>query len=103
MIAIPPGSAGPARPTGIVFNGSTDFKVTQNGVTGASSFIFVGEAGTVSGWSPAVNRTNSVTLVDTAGALNAPWGMALAPAGFGDFSNSLLVANFGDGKIDAYN
>lgn len=209
IVAIPPGSAGPARPTGIVFNGSTDFKVTQNGVTGASPFIFVGEAGTVSGWSPAVNRTNSVTVVDTAGAavykglaiasanganfiyatdfrnsridvynatwqkvtlpggsfvdpnlpagyapfgiqaagnriyvsyvqrnaagteevkgaglgvidaydangafigriasggaLNAPWGMALAPAGFGDFSNSLLVANFGDGKINAYN
>ncbi len=209
VVAIPPGSAGAARPTGIVFNGSTDFKVTQNGVTGASPFIFVGEAGTVSGWSPAVNRTNAVTVVDTGGtavykglaiasasganriyatdfrnsridvydatwqkvdaarqrfvdpnlpagyapfgiqaagnriyvtyvqrnaagteevkgaglglidaydtsgaligrvasggALNAPWGMAIAPANFGDFSNSLLVANFGDGKINAYN
>ena len=209
VVAIPPGTAGPARPTGIVFNSSTDFKVTQNGVTGASPFIFVGESGTVSAWSPAVNRTNSVTVVDTGGAavykglaiasanganfiyatdfrngridvynatwqkvtlpgggfvdpnlpagyapfgiqaagnriyvtyvqrnaagteevkgaglgvidaydasgvlvgrvasggaLNAPWGMALAPANFGDFSNSLLVANFGDGKINAYN
>ena len=37
------------------------------------------------------------------GALNAPWGMALAPANFGDFSNAVLVANFGDGKINAYN
>jgi len=34
--------------------------------------------------------------------LNAPWGMALAPAGFGRFSNRLLVANFGDGKINAF-
>ena len=209
VVAIPPGSAGAARPTGIVFNGSTDFKLTQNGITGASPFIFVGEAGTVSGWSPAVNRTNAVTVVDTGGAavykglaianasganriyatdfrnsridvydaawqkltlpasafvdpnlpagyapfgiqaagsriyvtyvqrngagteevkgaglglidaydtsgaligrvasggvLNAPWGMAIAPANFGDFSNSLLVANFGDGKINAFN
>jgi uncharacterized protein (TIGR03118 family) len=38
----------------------------------------------------------------TQGALNAPWGMALAPAGFGKFANRLLVANFGDGKINAY-
>jgi len=36
------------------------------------------------------------------GPLNAPWGMALAPAGFGEFSNMLLVGNFGDGKINAF-
>lgn len=37
------------------------------------------------------------------GHLNAPWGMALAPADFGQFANHLLVANFGDGRINAYN
>jgi uncharacterized protein (TIGR03118 family) len=37
------------------------------------------------------------------GDLNSPWGMAQAPAGFGDFANALLVGNFGDGKIHAYN
>jgi uncharacterized protein (TIGR03118 family) len=36
------------------------------------------------------------------GVLNAPWGMALAPAGFGAFGNMLLVGNFGDGKINAF-
>ncbi len=36
------------------------------------------------------------------GALDAPWGMALAPADFGTMSNALLVGNFGDGKINAY-
>jgi uncharacterized protein (TIGR03118 family) len=34
--------------------------------------------------------------------LNAPWGMALAPASFGDLSNMLLVGNFGDGRINAF-
>lgn len=34
--------------------------------------------------------------------LNAPWGMATAPASFGSFSNDLLVANFGNGTIDAF-
>jgi uncharacterized protein (TIGR03118 family) len=37
------------------------------------------------------------------GNLNAPWGVAIAPTNFGDFSNDLLVGNFGDGTINAYN
>lgn len=208
VVAIPAGNGGAARPTGIVFNGSQDFKVTQNGITGASPFIFAGQAGTVAGWSPAVNMNAAVTVFDggasgpvymgmaiasyaganylyaadfrnnaidvfngsfakttlpgtfsdmalpadyapfgiqaigdriyvayakrapgepeelpgaglgiinvfdtngvyikrlaTGGVLNAPWGMALAPTNFGTFSGDLLVANFGDGKINAF-
>jgi uncharacterized protein (TIGR03118 family) len=34
--------------------------------------------------------------------LDAPWGVAMAPADFGRFSNALLVANFGDGTISAF-
>lgn len=37
------------------------------------------------------------------GPLNSPWGMAVAPAGFGDFGGALLVGNFGDGSINAFN
>ena len=36
------------------------------------------------------------------GQLNSPWGLALAPANFGRFSNDLLVGNFGNGRINAY-
>jgi uncharacterized protein (TIGR03118 family) len=36
------------------------------------------------------------------GQLNAPWGLAQAPAGFGRFAGDLLVGNFGDGQINAY-
>jgi uncharacterized protein (TIGR03118 family) len=37
------------------------------------------------------------------GQLNAPWGIAMAPStGFGAFSGDLLVGNFGDGEISAY-
>lgn len=35
--------------------------------------------------------------------LNSPWGVALAPAGFGDYANDLLVGNFGDGWINVFN
>jgi uncharacterized protein (TIGR03118 family) len=39
----------------------------------------------------------------TRGQLNSPWGLALAPASFGRFGGALLVGNFGDGTINAYN
>jgi len=209
VVALPAGTAGTAAPTGIVFNSTPGFPVTQAGLTGTSAFIFVGEAGTVSAWSPAVNMTNAIKVVDGAaqskvykglaiatqagapqlyaadfhngvvdvfdanfapvvragafidntlpagyapfgiqaignqifvayamqdasahdevagagvgavdvfdtagnlvkrlispgGKLNAPWGMTMAPANFGPFSNALLVGNFGDGKINAF-
>ena len=41
-------------------------------------------------------------LIPTGVLLNAPWGIALAPANFGTLSNALLVGNFGDGKINGY-
>jgi uncharacterized protein (TIGR03118 family) len=196
-------------PTGTVFNGSaTDFVVTQNGKSGAARFLFATEAGTILGWSPAVNGTTAIPGVDRsaqkavykglatlddrlfatdfhndrvdvfdasfkllppaggfrdtklpkgyapfgiqalsgnifvtyakqdkakhddvpggglgyvdeftpAGKLvarvasggrknappNAPWGLALAPSSFGAFSGDVLVGNFGNGRISAY-
>jgi uncharacterized protein (TIGR03118 family) len=195
-------------PSGIVFNGTSDFAVTANGVSGAAPFIFATLQGQISAWSPTVDGTHSLTVVDNStsgavytglaidtgaggdmiyaadfvknsvdvfsgafapvttaggfvdstlpagyapfgiqqiggkiyvayaqpdpvthekvgaglglvdvfdkqgnllthlipagGALNAPWGLALAPASFGKFANMLLVGNFGDGKINVY-
>ncbi|NRR31732.1 TIGR03118 family protein [Oxalobacteraceae bacterium] len=198
----------PAAPTGIVFNSSSDFKVSLNGVSAASPFIFSTEGGAIAAWSPSVSLNNAIQVVDggagkavykglaiasynganyiyasdfhngrvdvfdasfnkvtlpgsfmppslpasyapfgiqalggkiylsfaqrgaagdddvhaagagivdvfdtagnflkrlvSGGALNAPWGLAMAPANFGAVSGKLLVANFGDGKINAY-
>lgn len=36
------------------------------------------------------------------GVLNSPWGMAVAPQTFGKFAGDLLVGNFGDGRIHAF-
>jgi uncharacterized protein (TIGR03118 family) len=36
------------------------------------------------------------------GMLNSPWGETIAPAQFGQFSNDLLVGNFGDGHINVF-
>jgi hypothetical protein len=45
---------------------------------------------------------NLLNRFATNGTLNAPWGLAMAPAGFGQFGGDLLVGNFGDGKISAF-
>jgi uncharacterized protein (TIGR03118 family) len=38
----------------------------------------------------------------SAGVLNAPWGIAMAPAGFGSAAGKLLIGNFGDGAINRF-
>jgi hypothetical protein len=38
----------------------------------------------------------------TGGKLNAPWGVVATPASFGTFSNAILIGNFGDGTMNAY-
>ncbi len=45
---------------------------------------------------------NLIARIAQHGQLNAPWGLALAPSDFGRFSGDLLVGNFGDGQINAY-
>jgi uncharacterized protein (TIGR03118 family) len=205
-IAPPKNVEGPATPTGIVFNGTGGFNVTAHDKTGSSLFIFDTEDGTISGWSPSVDGTNSILGVDnhdsgaiykglaigtvdqhtfiyatnffsgwvemydssfgwvknftdtslpmgyapfgirninnllyvtyalqdedraddvggrghgfvdvfdlngtmvkrliSNGELNSPWGLALAPANFGELSGDLLVGNFGNGHVNAYN
>jgi len=45
---------------------------------------------------------NLLERLVTGGVLNSPWGLALAPAGFGDLGGTLLVGNFGDGTIHGF-
>jgi uncharacterized protein (TIGR03118 family) len=47
-------------------------------------------------------RGNLIRRVASRGKLNAPWGLAMAPASFGKHAGQLLVGNFGDGTINAY-
>lgn len=58
---------------------------------------------------PGLGRVDVFTLqgrllgrAHATGVLNAPWGLAIAPAGFGSLAGDLLVGNFGDGRIHAY-
>jgi uncharacterized protein (TIGR03118 family) len=45
---------------------------------------------------------NFISRFASSGALNAPWGIALAPTGFGSLDGDLLIGNFGDGAINIF-
>lgn len=99
IVSIPPGVSGNAMPTGIVFNGHQDFMVTANGMSGASAFIFAGQAGTLSGWSPGVDMTHAVTVFDGGPAGTVYTGLALASQGASDF---LYAADFHHATVDMF-
>jgi uncharacterized protein (TIGR03118 family) len=44
----------------------------------------------------------TVHRIASRGTLNAPWGIAIAPQGFGNLAGSLLIGNFGDGRINVF-
>jgi len=89
----------PATPTGVVFNGSADFQLVANTPTTAARFIFVTEDGTISGWNPSVNPTNSILKVNNHGSAVYK-GATIAQAGGANF---LYVANFFTGTVDVFN
>jgi uncharacterized protein (TIGR03118 family) len=45
---------------------------------------------------------NLLGRLGTMGSLNSPWGVAIAPSGFGSLTGDLLVGNFGDGRINIF-
>jgi uncharacterized protein (TIGR03118 family) len=45
---------------------------------------------------------NFIARIASGGTLDSPWGMAIAPSKFGTFAGDLLVGNFGDGTINAF-
>src|SRR5438874_8203209 len=100
-----PGNVPGGTPTGTVFNASTDFKVSQNGKTGPSRFLFATEDGTIVGWAPNVNFQSGViavdnsTATDNAGDVGAVYkGLASGSSGG---QNYLYATNFRFARVDA--
>ena len=81
----------PGNPTGIVYNGSTDFKLNGK----PAVFIFVSEDGVISGW----NGGNTATITKNESSNAIYKGVALATDG-GD--NFLYAANFKTRQIDVF-
>lgn len=88
-----------ANPTGIVFNSGAGFVVTENGVSGPAIFIFVGEDGSISGWSPTVASDHAIIAVDDGAEGSVYKGAALGESSSGP---RLFVTNFSEGKVNIY-
>jgi TIGR03118 family protein len=91
------------NPTGLVFNGSPNFVVTDGTASGPSLFLFATESGTIRGWSPAVPApapsTQSFIVLDRSGAGASYKGLAIASTSAGDF---LYAADFHNGQVDMF-
>src|SRR5207244_4057103 len=99
-----PGATSPAPPTGVVFNGTSEFVVTSGSASGPARFIFATEDGTIAGWSPNVpapGSTQAILAVDNADFTTGPVykGLALGNNGSGNF---LYATNFRAGTIDVF-
>jgi uncharacterized protein (TIGR03118 family) len=91
----PPGGTGTSTPTGIVFNGSSDFNVAPGK---PARFIFVTQDGTISGWNPTADPTNAIITVNNSGSAIYTGATIAQRAG----ANSLYVANFHGGTVDVF-
>jgi uncharacterized protein (TIGR03118 family) len=88
-----PGAATGGHPTGIIFNGTNDFKLANGN---PARFIFDGVDGIISAWNAG---NNAVKVVDRS-STSAYTGLALAQD---NGANFLYAANFRTGKIDVFN
>jgi uncharacterized protein (TIGR03118 family) len=96
--AAPSNEEGP-KPTGIVFNGTTDFVITSGDASGPSLFIFAGEDGTISGWRPDVDATHAILVADRSANEAVYKGLAIVNDGT---SNFLFVTDFHNNAVDVY-
>ncbi len=94
VVTIPPPAGGqpPAAPTGVIFNGTTNFDV---GGTPAR-FIFATEDGTISAWT---SGTNAVLKVDNSASGAVYKGLTSGSIGV---TNFLYAADFRNAKIDVF-
>ncbi len=104
VVTAPPPGGSPAgttaAPTGIVFNSTSGFQVSQSGNSGKSFFIFDTEDGTISGWNPNVNLKSAVLEVDNSASSAVYKGLAIGSTEAGTF---IYATNFHAGRIEVYN
>jgi len=93
-VAIPSASgSGPGSPTGIVFNGSSDFQLQG----WSTFFLFATLDGTISGWAPQSNPNQAIIAVNNPGAVYTGLAITSNPSG-----NFLFAADAANNKVDMY-
>ena len=87
--------AGPGSPTGIVFNGSSEFQI--QGWT--AFFLFATLDGTISGWAPQTNPNDAIIVVNNSATGAVYTGLAITSKPSGNF---LYAADTANNKVDVY-
>jgi uncharacterized protein (TIGR03118 family) len=95
QVTIPSAGAGPGSPTGIVFNGSSDFQV--EGWPGI--FLFATLDGTISGWAPQSNPNEAIVAVNNSSASAMYTGLAVTTKASGNF---IYAADLNNNKVDMF-
>jgi uncharacterized protein (TIGR03118 family) len=94
QVTIPSAGGGPGSPTGIVYNGSQEFKID----TWTSAFLFATLDGTISGWSD-FEPSQALLAVNNSGSKAAYTGLAITSKSSGNF---LYAADVNNNKVDVY-
>ena len=97
VVTIPSIGKKHGTPTGEVYNGTSDFKISQGSNSGPAVFMFCTEDGTVSGWNPSVNATTAVIAAKSRGADYE--GLAI---GVNNGANFIYAADHKNNKVDIY-
>jgi uncharacterized protein (TIGR03118 family) len=94
---------GPRGPTGVVYNPTSDFVISEGGRSAPAEFLFAARDGTLSGWNPAVDPNKAILVIDN--SREAPsradyTGLVIAQNSLG--KNVLYAADFHNNKIDMF-
>jgi uncharacterized protein (TIGR03118 family) len=99
VVTIPaPGALTGGTPTGVVFNSTSDFVISEGFKSGPSLFMFATEDGTILGWNPNVDLHNAVIKKNNSGSAVYK-GLAIASAASGNF---VYATNFFAGVVEMY-
>jgi uncharacterized protein (TIGR03118 family) len=98
-VALPSGSRGPADPTGLVFNSTPEFLVSNGTAAAPATFIFDGEGGTLQAWNLSINPTSTSIAYDDGPGGAVYKGLAIANNGA---ANLLYATDFHNSKIDVF-
>ncbi|HEV7224344.1 MAG TPA: TIGR03118 family protein [Pirellulales bacterium] len=100
------------RPPGILGPAGSEAGSSANGAIAGTLEVSGNDAAILNAVRPLLPAGGVIDVYDANGALlrrfasdaplDGPWGMALAPAGFGPFGGDLLVGNYADGQINAF-
>jgi uncharacterized protein (TIGR03118 family) len=104
IAAAPSQPLGPVgRPTGLVYNPTSDFVISEDGRSAPAVFLIDSRDGTISGWNPAVDSDHAIIMVDNSTEAPSPadyTGLVISQNSSGQ--NVLYAADFHNNKIDMF-